>query len=832
MPTSLQEAFDHLQGSYPEAIQVPGDDGEVPQTERQAVWKTALNSFTKLRRELNKAKYGLKAEPVVVVEPTMEQLKAPLLRKREAAIKELIRLIKKVKAKMADVPVSRDLVRIEQLEVEVSTLRTCWIETDKITQAIYNHDPACMDDQLAVQLDIDGQVAKPIEDLETKIKNCAMQCREAQAVTNREDATRQEESASVRVAEPAPSGRARAGEGRLKLEWIALLKFEGKIQDYPTFREDWKDIVSGELSNTERQRQIRTQVPKKDKMEVSGLKTMVEVWEYMDKEYGHHGDIITRRVLDLHNFQVSKNARTASAQFHELYAVWRKVFMTKFPMQSKREYITLAASKEMKGKELQEIMNTFMKEERERQRELEKYDALAISSKQLSLLGKQDPKDDKPIVPTGEKTCHICNKPGHFKKDCPQKKPGGGGGKPRPNQGKPNPPKKVNAAAGGGTCRVCNAMTHVWTNQKKETGPSTRLSYCPDFRALSAVDRCARIKDVQGCVMCLDWTGAHRADTCFNKKPCDSDVGGRQCGKNHHGLLHGAKSAYCNMAISVVVNKKPRRGKVCQEPKQKPKVWKNCSRKAATDKQSSLLGQSQGKQFSLLGQPPTVKEIDEAEKVHVLFPLQRVDMPLDIRTLVVFYDTGSNVSLCRTDWCKAVGLVGTEVVKVIHTASGQQKEWWTQMYHIPLTKIDGSVVTVLAMGLDQVTADIDKMDHSQAAAMFPEVEKIKLTRPYGSVDLLLGIHMAELFPTQMKESHRVGNLRLLSSVFGSGFMLDGAHPSVKPHGGEYSVQYIRGTAKDKQFSLLGPKAKGHQQVHHCYQLSFLEGEELGVAQPR
>ena len=50
--------------------------------------------------------------------------------------------------------------------------------------------------------------------------------------------------------------------------------------------------------------------------------------------------------------------------------------------------------------------------------------------------------------------------------------------------------------------------------------------------------------------------------------------------------------------------------------------------------------------------------------------------------------------------------------------------------------------------------------------------------PHGPVDLLVGLHEARLHPAG--GNHKVGNLCLLQSQFGTGALLDGAHPAIKP----------------------------------------------------
>ena len=61
----------------------------------------------------------------------------------------------------------------------------------------------------------------------------------------------------------------------------------------------------------------------------------------------------------------------------------------------------------------------------------------------------------------------------------------------------------------------------------------------------------------------------------------------------------------------------------------------------------------------------------------------------------------------------------------------------------------------------------------------PHLECVR--KPAGEVDLLIGVQNARLFPVVVNlERHRVGNMRLLHSDFGTGMLLDGVHPAFNP----------------------------------------------------
>ena len=140
------------------------------------------------------------------------------------------------------------------------------------------------------------------------------------------------------------------------------------------------------------------------------------------------------------------------------------------------------------------------------------------------------------------------------------------------------------------------------------------------------------------------------------------------------------------------------------------------------------------------------------------------------------------------------------------------------------------------MGMDRVTEELVKVDHKPAAALFPCVESWRLERPTGHVDLLIGIQMAEIHPILEKESeHKVGNLRVLTSQFGEGYLLDGAHQSIKPHGEDICNAVLDITRGKLEVEGI-PKADFKKQPaisNFCSsKLTFLEAEELGGGQPR
>ena len=128
------------------------------------------------------------------------------------------------------------------------------------------------------------------------------------------------------------------------------------------------------------------------------------------------------------------------------------------------------------------------------------------------------------------------------------------------------------------------------------------------------------------------------------------------------------------------------------------------------------------------------------------------------------------------------------------------------------------------------------MDVTNALKLFPMLRDLEqISRAVGPVDLLLGIQQAELHPVLDKSEHVVGSLRLMSSKFGTGYLLDGIHPALAPKPVVFHPDAVK-----KGHSVVGElvyrdvsKRKVVNQVSRLrHEFNFLECEEMSVSQPR
>ena len=269
---------------------------------------------------------------------------------------------------------------------------------------------------------------------------------------------------------------------------------------------------------------------------------------------------------------------------------------------------------------------------------------------------------------------------------------------------------------------------------------------------------------------------------------------------------------------------------------------RRCQKPSVTTLKCPRRCQTKGSEDTLGGDVPTKKEIQEANAVVALYPIQRVLIEGRVNSsAVTMFDTGANVHLILNDFAERNGWVGRPVTQTIVTAGGARTVHTTKQYWVPLKKKDGTIVKILCLGMDQITDEMDLVDVSAAAEMFG-VSVQELYRPTGSVDILIGIHEAALFPTFKEER---GNLRLMSSQFGSGLVLEGSHPRIDAGGlrinpeALHFTRTVKGAAGAKpRGKVKSPKVANVNFVHsesvmHAgkAQFSFLENEELGVGQP-
>ena len=590
-------------------------------------------------------------------------------------------------------------------------------------------------------------------------------------VTNRIQECRavlSERLGKLRPARPA-AGPTVAGGAQHYFKKRELPKFEGELRDFPAFRHDWQDSVAGKFDQGEEVRCIKERIPREVEPDVKNLRTMAEIWKVLDNKYGNVMDLSRELISGLWNLTLPPD-ESEPARFQILHREWQKVYndleqvgqlgaldhdptlcqvAAKLPSEeAKKNFsklrISMRAANErarsQPGSEVAKvselaIMSTFMEEEKQLQ---DQYAQLCPQVKQVT------PK--KKVPRTGGRptdTCFSCGEPGHLSRNCPESE-GGGDGKRHAHANMRIKPKD---------CPACSGQHNSGTTPEGESLWKTRLSACPTFMdQMQPAERAALVEEAQCCALCLDWTGSHQRDNCTETirakvtgmtrpfSPCPITTGGIPCGKKHNSLLHGSTIKYCNYS------------------------------------QTNRL--TDGKRDT---KAPTHKDMEAVNSVTALLQVQKVKMDCPQGGGNTFFDSGSDVNLVKQAFARASGWEPLKVTLQLQTTGREPDIMETLAYWVRLIDRCGDVEKVFAYEMESITAALGKIDVSAAKKLFSQIRDLsEVERPEGEIDLLIGIQHAGLFPWCADHDRDVrGNLRLLTSRFGTGRVLDGQHTLIK-----------------------------------------------------
>ena len=479
-----------------------------------------------------------------------------------------------------------------------------------------------------------------------------------------------------------------------------------------------------------------------------------------------------------------------SADSQKNYNRMRRELMAKNAADRAVENSTVAVISEL------DIMIRFMEAERELQDDFGQLNLKA----EVKRSGNFERTSNMDRGPKGN--CYRCDKPGHRAADCDARvggrhqAGGGGGGGGRG----PRPFSHSNMRQKPKDCPACNSQHTVMGQDGVTTLYRNRLSTCDVFRALGVEERAAMVEAAGGCALCLDWTGSHQRDTCKELMSvkagpfpvCDQLVNGNPCGKKHNRMLHGSVAKFCNfLRVNHV---------------------KGGKREA-----------------------PTSKDIDKADAVTTLLQVELIRMDAEGREEygTVFWDSGSNVCLVTEAFAGRMGWKAFPVVLSMQVTGRVSNTWNTFAYFVRLIDRCGEVHVVLAYQISSITAPLGKVEVAAARRLFPHLKNLAdVVRPEGEIDVLIGIQYAGLFPWVDKRERDVeGNLRLLSSKFGTGRVLDGQHPLIK---GRSMLQSPDSHSISRGEVTIIEGVKDPKVTNRVMKesFSFPECEEMGVQQQR
>lgn len=277
-----------------------------------------------------------------------------------------------------------------------------------------------------------------------------------------------------------------------------------------------------------------------------------------------------------------------------------------------------------------------------------------------------------------------------------------------------------------GSCKFKNkgkecGYYHTWKGQRGMQ-PSDKLADCKLFRELDLEDRVKYLISANFCLKCT--STRHQTKDCTMKNwKCPVKVNDQPCGKSHHRLLHGSTNQTLVQLNATQV----------------------CSSKADS---------------------PSILRHMVQENVH------------GKAETTIFMDDGSTASMILHKLAKLLKLKGKEVNEVIEVTNQAPRPWKTMLYTLPWRLSTGEVKYLQLLGCDKITTNVPSGDISAAYSLFPQAPAGSLERPTAEVGILIGQDHSSLLPTGGSGEDCVGDLRLMRTVFGSGYVLSGHHPSI------------------------------------------------------
>ena len=287
-------------------------------------------------------------------------------------------------------------------------------------------------------------------------------------------------------------------------------------------------------------------------------------------------------------------------------------------------------------------------------------------------------------------------------------------------------------------CPVCKER-HYYEKTWAKVNPtmktrmlSTHQSSCPKFATMSSEDKMKTVTAQGACLHCSAWDhNRHRGvgGASAGEPKCKFKNGAADCGGKHGLWYHGTASTLANTGSIV----------------------ESCGHGCA---KSSV-------------RQPGMYEVHGVK----MSAADGVD-----KAATVLVDPGSDTDYITHDFAASLGLVGTPYSCFFKVVDMDYIEKKTAKYDFDIMDRDGVAHRIHALGLDTVTTLPEEPDLAPIRHLLKGLPDEVVQRPQGKVDILLGLGSSSLHGRTRQEW---GNLRLMESRFGCGWVIRGSHKLLK-----------------------------------------------------
>ena len=146
------------------------------------------------------------------------------------------------------------------------------------------------------------------------------------------------------------------------------------------------------------------------------------------------------------------------------------------------------------------------------------------------------------------------------------------------------------------------------------------------------------------------------------------------------------------------------------------------------------------------------------------------------KEVIIFWDSGSSISLVKKDYALKQRLNGVDVSYELVTLGNVGKVQNTKLYDVPLIDFTGRKHIISAYAIDEICRGCGDVDITSVVKLFSNLKLKDVQRPRKDVDILVGMDYAHLQPESMA---RCENLVLYKSLFGTRRILGGYHEAIR-----------------------------------------------------
>ena len=631
-----------------------------------------------------------------------------------------------------------------------------------------------------------------------------------------------------------PSLNSTAGVTAVKVEGIKAKQpvkikdmdcptWDGRYRTFPRFKKMWDENITPRYEDTALHYLLCQALPKTVLENISTLSDSAEdIWHYLDERFGKP-DIVAREVMnELFALDHRKLGSKFMVKFTTLLLDTESLLKSineeewlisnrtvaeledKLPQAERVEWARLMSS--TVGDSKYERFKNFLQA---RKQILDNMDTIGCrsltvgNSEKCGYCSKSGHAEDicyskKRDQKKSKGACAICHESDHWKNECPLKgssrdnKPGGRSGN------KLKRSLNQNSASADGTvyevgsntlraldcqrCKTSNKLNHC-PGCKKSSHITHCLLHCEGFMVLSVKDRVDIVKSAKHCAVCLH--PSHTTDKCYNKEKDTHLCGVNGCASHHHPSLHGSNDLFVTGVNALLRQREVEFTTAGLSDLIDVDDW--LSRRQfiedshTEDKSRNVVNILKSKRDMEIEEVKAElqKPLINGDKVLMcVMTLSLVSGEQGAKSEVTgFFDDGSNCSCIKNSTAERLGLWGHPITLELGTVNATTSIE-TKLYCVELLDRHGHRHLIKAFGLESLSGPLPSINLEGIQNEFSgDIQQHwgDFARPIGEIELLIGSEVANLHPQHFET---VGGLVVKQSVFGTGWVLNGAHQGI------------------------------------------------------